>query len=40
MSSKDDKSDKNIIDHLLLIAGLFDKDDLIEMSYCSYNTHK
>ena len=42
MSLKEEKnsSDKNIIDHLLLIAGLFDGNDLIEINCCSYNIHK
>ena len=42
MSSNEDKniSNKNIIDHLLLIAGLFQGNDLIEMNCCSYNIHK
>ena len=33
-------SNKNIIEHLLLIAGLFEGKDLIEMNCCSYNIHK
>ena len=33
-------SNKNVIEHLLLIAGLFEGKDLIEMNCCSYNIHK
>jgi len=42
MSSKEEKNDnkKNLIEHLLLIAGLFDNSNLIEMSCCSYNINK
>ena len=42
MSSKEGKNNdkNNLIDHLLLIAGLFDNSNLIEMSCCSYNINK
>ena len=42
MSSKEGKNNEknNLIDHLLLIAGLFDNSNLIEMSCCSYNINK
>ena len=42
MSSKEEKNDnkKNLIEHLLLIAGLFDNSNLIEMSCCCYNINK
>ena len=42
MSSKEEKNDnkKNLIEHLLLIAGLFDNSNLIEMSCCNYNINK
>ena len=42
MSSKEEKNDNktNLIEHLLLIAGLFDNSNLIEMSCCSYNINK
>ena len=42
MSSNEAKnsSNKNIIEHLLLIAGLFEGRDLIEMNCCSYNINK
>ena len=42
MSSKEEKNEtkKNIVEHLLLIAGLFDNNNLIEICYCSYNIHK
>ena len=42
MSSKEGKNNEknNLIDHLLLIAGLFDDSNLIEMSCCSYNINK
>ena len=33
-------SNKNVIEHLLLIAGLFEGKDLIEINCCSYNIHK
>ena len=42
MSSNEEKksSNKIIIDHLLLISGFFDGNDLIEMNCCSYNVNK
>ena len=42
MSSKEGKNNdkNNLIDHLLLIAGLFNNSNLIEMSCCSYNINK
>ena len=42
MSLKEEKNDnkKNLIEHLLLIAGLFDNSNLIEMSCCCYNINK
>ena len=42
MSSKEEKNEtkKNIVEHLLLIAGLFDNNNLIEICCCSYNIHK
>ena len=42
MSSKEGKNNEknNLIDHLLLIAGLFDNSNLIEMSCCCYNINK
>ena len=42
MSSKKEKNEikKNIVEHLLLIAGLFESNNLIEICCCSYNIHK
>ena len=42
MSSNGEKksSNKIIIEHLLLISGFFDGNDLIEMNCCSYNVNK
>ena len=42
MSSKEEKNEtkKNIVEHLLLIAGLFDNNNLIEICCSSYNIHK
>ena len=42
MSLKEEKNDtkKNLIEHLLIIAGLFDNSNLIEMSCCNYNINK
>ncbi len=42
MASKEGKNNdkNNLIDHLLLIAGLFDNSNLIEISCCSYNINK
>ena len=40
LNEEKNSSNKNIVDHLLLISGFFDGKDLIEMNCCSYNIHK